>query len=345
MTKVLIIRLSAIGDVAMTIPVIYSAAVANPEVSFTVLTQTFLIPLFINRPENVGVVGIDIKGAEKSLAGLIKFASGFSSHYHFDLVLDLHNVLRSKLIRFFFRIKGIKVFVLDKARKERERLTRKTNKVLVPLKPVIIRYADVFKNAGLAYTDNFISLFAKENVCLSFLKDLPAQKEGKWIGIAPFAKHQGKIYPIQYMEKVVKSLSARKDFTLFLFGGGGAEKEILERWADTYSNVKSLAGCYSLDNELRLMSQLDLLLSMDSSNMHFASLVRTRVLSVWGATHPFVGFYGYKQNPEDVVQLDLYCRPCSAFGQKPCYRGDWACMSLLDPETIIEKVKNILQDN
>ena len=49
MAKVLVIRLSAIGDVAMTVPVIYSAAKANPEDSFTVLTQAFLMPLFMNR--------------------------------------------------------------------------------------------------------------------------------------------------------------------------------------------------------------------------------------------------------------------------------------------------------
>ena len=75
MAKVLVIRLSAIGDVAMTVPVIYSAAKANPEDSFTVLTQAFLMPLFMNRPPNVEVIGINTKGAEKGLIGLLKFIS------------------------------------------------------------------------------------------------------------------------------------------------------------------------------------------------------------------------------------------------------------------------------
>lgn len=94
MAKVLVIRLSAIGDVAMTVPVIYSAAKANPEDSFTVLTQAFLMPLFMNRPPNVEVIGINTKGAEKGLIGLLKFISALLK-FDFDVILDLHNVILS----------------------------------------------------------------------------------------------------------------------------------------------------------------------------------------------------------------------------------------------------------
>ena len=93
MAKVLVIRLSAIGDVAMTVPVIYSAAKANPEDSFTVLTQAFLMPLFMNRPPNVEVIGINTKGAEKRLIGLLKFSSTLLK-FGFVVILDLHNVIR-----------------------------------------------------------------------------------------------------------------------------------------------------------------------------------------------------------------------------------------------------------
>ena len=106
-----------------------------------------------------------------------------------------------------------------------------------------------------------------------------------------------------------------------------------------YPRVKSVVGKYALDNELALISQLDVLLCMDSANMHFASLVGTRVISIWGATHPYAGFYGYHQDSGDVIQENLPCRPCSVFGQKPCLRGDWACMTLITPERIVEKVK------
>ena len=74
------------------------------------------------------------------------------------------------------------------------------------------------------------------------------------------------------------------------------------------------------------MSHLDVMLSMDSANMHLASLTGIPVVSVWGATHPMAGFLGYNQDPENVIQIDLECRPCSIYGNKPCQRGDYACL-------------------
>lgn len=341
MAKILIIRLSAIGDVAMTVPVIYSAARANPQDSFTVLTQVFLIPVFMNRPANVEVIGINTKGAEKGLVGLLRFASALVK-YDYDLILDLHDVLRTLIIRSFFVISRKPVYVIDKARKERACLTDIENKKLKPLRPVIDRYADVLRAAGLNYTESFTSLYESNPANLSAMEIFAGSKSGKWVGLAPFAKHKGKIYPIDDMEQVVAELTKREDITIFLFGGKGYEEAVLEQWAFQYPRVKSVVGRYSLDNELALISQLDLLLCMDSANMHFASLVGTRVLSIWGATHPYAGFYGYHQNPEDIIQLPLPCRPCSVFGQKPCYRGDWACMTQIKPEMIVEKVLSAL---
>ena len=137
-------------------------------------------------------------------------------------------------------------------------------------------------------------------------------------------------------------LSKDEQTTIFLFGGRGYEQAILEEWAFQYPRVKSVAGRYSLDKELMLISQLDLLLCMDSANMHFASLAGTRVVSIWGATHPYAGFYGYGQKPEDAIQAKLDCRPCSIYGQKPCLHGDWACLKQIKPEQITEKINAIL---
>ena len=254
MANILVIRLSAIGDVAMTVPVIYSAAKANPTDSFTVLTQAFLIPVFINRPKNVNVIGINTKSTEKTLAGLLRFASALVK-YDFDMVLDLHDVLRTMIIRTLFRLNGRRVFVVDKARKDRARLTDAKHKRFKQLRPVIERYADVFRNAGLHYTESFTSLYEPSTPDLSALEPLAGTKTGKWIGIAPFAKHRGKIYPTGEMELVMAELSDREDFTIFLFGGRGYEEALLDQWAFEYPRVKSVAGKYSLDQELALISR------------------------------------------------------------------------------------------
>lgn len=336
MAKVLVIRLSALGDVAMTVPVLYSAARSNPQDSFTLVTQAFLIPIFMNRPDNLEVIGINTQGAEKKLSGLLRFVSALV-RYDFDIVLDLQYVLRTMIISSFFRMRGKKVYHIDKMRKERARLTAQTDKAFKPLRPVLDRYADVFRAAGLNYRELFTSLFDEQNPLFLALQETTGVKRGRWIGIAPFARYREKIYPIDEMEKVVATLSKEEDVTIFLFGGRGYEEAVLEEWAYLYPRVHSVIGRYTLDVELALISRLDVFLSMDSANMHFAAMVGTRVVSIWGGTHLYTGYYGFHQNEADAIQIDLPCRPCSIVGNRPCLRGDWACMQI-PVQRIVDKV-------
>ena len=164
----------------------------------------------------------------------------------------------------------------------------------------------------------------------------------KWIGIAPFAKHMGKIYPIELQEQVVAHFAADPKVKVFLFGGGKSEQEVFDGWVAKYPSVVSMIGKLNMRTELNLMSHLDVMLSMDSANMHLASLVNIPVISVWGATHPYAGFMGWKQLPVNTVQLDLSCRPCSVYGQKPCWRGDYACLREINPEQVIAKIEGII---
>ena len=118
---------------------------------------------------------------------------------------------------------------------------------------------------------------------------------------------------------------------------------MLGEWARDIPNVVSIAAKrYGFAVELPLMSWLDAMVSMDSGNMHMAALVNVPVVSVWGATHPYCGFAPWKQSPDNIVQLSLPCRPCSVFGNKECYLGDFRCMRSITPQMIIDKVNNIL---
>ena len=190
---------------------------------------------------------------------------------------------------------------------------------------------------------NFNSIFAKETPNLSLILPKTGEKNGlKWIGIAPFAKHEGKIYPEELQLKVIEHFAYDKRVKVFVFGGGYAEKKIINHWVEKYPGITSMVSKLNIGEELILMSQLDVMYTMDSGNMHLASLVNTPVVSVWGATHPYAGFMGWNQSPENAVQVDLSCRPCSIYGQKSCYRGDYACLNQINPEKIIEHINKIL---
>ena len=322
----------------MMIPVVYSVAENNPEDTFTALTQSLLKPFFINPPSNLNVIGINTSTTEKTFSGFLHFAWKLKS-YDFDMVIDLHGVIRSRMVDFIFWLSGKRVFKIDKRRSENKRLTARPPKVIHQLRPVIDRYADVFRTAGFRFEITFKSLFEKNPADESAIKE----KTGRWIGIAPFARHRGKVYPIEKMENIVAFLSKQEGMTVFLFGGRGEEWNILNRWEHTYQNTMNTVGRFSIDMEISLMSRLDALVSMDSANMHIASLAGIKVISIWGATHPFAGFYGYRQHEDLIVQKDLPCRPCSVYGNKPCYRKDYACMMQITPENIIAKIEAALQ--
>jgi len=338
--KILVIRLSAIGDVAMTVPSVWSLTKNHPDVQVTFVSQGFARDI-INQIPGVLFFEADTKKRHKGFWGIFKLYKEIRTLDEYDAVVDLHNVIRSKIIRTLFRLHGVRCAVINKGRNEKKKLTRVTNKQLVPLKSTFDRYADVFTSLGFTINDNFDYLFREVRLPDNVTNFL-GYKKGAWVGIAPFAKHQGKIYPLEMMEAVVQKLSQQTNIKLVLIGGGGSEKDLLTKWAEKYPNTVCIARKFSILDELKIISNLDVMLCMDSANMHFASLVNTPVLSIWGATHPYTGFYGWRQNPKNAIQVDLYCRPCSVYGNKKCYRDDYACLTRISPQLVISSVNTFI---
>ena len=340
MKRILVFRLSAIGDVVMTVPVISSLSKAYPDTEIIFVSQKFASG-FIKHIPGATFFEADLKGRHKGFLGIFRLYSDLKKLGKFDVVADLHDVIRTKIIRILFAFSSAKVVTIDKGRKEKRNLTKTAGKDLHPLEATTSRYAKVFQNAGIKFNLEFDYLFTKALLSENVLR-ITGIKDCKWIGIAPFAKHKGKIYPLELMEKAIAILAETPEMKIFLFGGGAAEKEVLENWEKQFKNAISLAGKFSLEDELKVISNLDVLVSMDSANMHFASLVNTSVISIWGATHPFAGFYGWNQNPKLALQINLPCRPCSIYGNKPCFRKDYACLNLITPQDVVDKINEVI---
>jgi ADP-heptose:LPS heptosyltransferase len=327
------------GDVAMTVPVVKQLLEQYPALHITFVSDEKFSSLFQHIPR-LEFYAADIRGKYHGFLGLLRLFNDLKKTKNIHAIADLHDVLRTKVLTFLFRLTGTSVKRIDKGRKEKKALTRKDNKKLVQLPTTFQRYANVFARLGhpfkLIPSIQRIKLQANETA-----KELSGNDNITRIGIAPFAKHKEKTYPLAEMEKVISYL-ANKGHKIFLFGGGN-EISQLEDWQNQFKNVLNIAGKLSFEEELMLISNLDIMISMDSANMHLASLYGVPVISIWGATHPFAGFYGFAQNPLNAVQSDIYCRPCSVFGNKPCYRGDWACMGLISPQHIIDKIETVLQ--
>lgn len=311
---------------AMTIPVVLRVLESNPEVEIDFLTRPFMAKLLPEHPR-LRAIGADVDGRFSGFNGLRKLTRELKSRAEYDAVADLHFVLRSRVIAFFMKSRKTKVAAMDKGRDEKKALTRKNNKVRKALRPMTERYADVFRALGLP-------------VELSHQLTSAAGRKG--IGFAPFAQHRGKSWPLDYARELLERFNA-ENTSVLLFGGPDELGELKEL-SEGLEHVSIHRG-KGLATDVLAMKSLNLVISMDSANMHLASLAGVPVVSIWGATHPDAGFLGYGQSTDHAVQIsveELECRPCSVFGNVPCHRGDYACMNRISPErvhTAVEKLR------
>ena len=329
---ILILRFSALGDVAIAAPLVRAYAEANPGLRFTMVSQPIIEPLF-SGVANLRFFATDLKRRHKGIRGLYRLSKELRALAPTKIV-DIHSVTRTGILKMFFRQHSLPIFSVDKGRRECFELVRRKNKLLRQLPSMMSRYEQVFNKAGLAALD-----FANGKVDPYSSRK---KREQINIGIAPFAKHRGKEWSPDYMEIVVATLSEDNRFAVYLFGGGGKEATILQGWEQKYSGVISAAGKHPFTKELDIISDLDLMVCMDSANMHFASYVGVPVLSIWGATHPYMGFYGWGQEPAMALQANLDCRPCSVYGNKECYKGNWLCLHMITPQYVVDKVYEII---
>lgn len=319
-------RLSAMGDVAMTVPVLRAFVSQNLDVKITVISRPFLKPFFDTIP-NVTFFAFDEKKRHKGIFGLLRLFQDLKS-LQIDAFADLHNVLRSKVIRTLFALSGKKTAFVDKGRAEKAALTRAENKVFKPLTTMFERHAKVFEELGFTvdlYSPSFGTTFPEKAILSDdILKMLGENKKitdfsGIRIGIAPFAQYDSKVYPLDLMQEVIDTLAENSNNIIFLFGGGKKEIKLLDSLSKDKVNVIVVAGKLKFQQELQLISNLDVMLSMDSGNAHIAAMLGVRVITLWGSTHPYAGFSPFDQPLENALVSDrnLFPKlPTSVYGNK-----------------------------
>ena len=328
--KIVVLRFSAMGDVAMVASVLQEFVIQNPEAELIMVSRGVFNPFFDDIP-NLTFHAIHPKTTHKGVLGVYQLFKELLK-YNPVAIADLHDNLRSRLLSILFRLSGIRIKRIDKGRAEKRALTRKNNKILKPLKQTVDRYADVFNALGFNLQLSH-QLTKKSKAIPSNALNLFTDVNAKKIGISPFAQHEYKVYPIHKMKEIIRELNAL-NYQIFIFGGGDEEK----RQAEEFTNVENLIGKFTLVEELAIISHLDLMLSMDSSGMHMASLMGVPVISIWGPTHPYAGFLGYGQQLDDCIQIDHPARPNSIYGNKPCLCGVMPCIDLIEPKVVIDKI-------
>ncbi|GAB3769129.1 glycosyltransferase family 9 protein [Spirosoma horti] len=336
------------GDVALLAPVVQAFTQRYPDTRITLVTRAKFAVFFAQFP-NVHVIGADFDGPHKGLGGLVRLFNELRQMASFEVVLDAHQNMRSAVLKSLFRLVGVPSFTINKGRTEKRALTRKTNKIRRQLPHSVDRYARVFDAAGLALQPakpfQFPPFTTAEAELNAFLNNQVITENTSWLGIAPFAQHTQKMWPFERFAPLLKQVYAGPPVMVFLFGGGATEIAQLETLQRQFPQAILVAGQLSMAAELLLISRLSGMLCMDSGNMHLAALSGVPVLSIWGATHPDAGFGPWGQGAEAVLQISpeiLTCRPCSVFGNKPCWRGDLACLNDISVEAVSARVQQML---
>lgn len=332
---ILVIRLSAMGDVAMTVNVLRAFTQQYPDVKLTVLTRAFFKPFFRDL-KNVSVFHADVKHKHKGILGLYKLSKELKA-LKIDAVADLHNVLRSNILKTF--LFGIKTVQIDKGRAEKKALV--SGQEFKQLKTTHQRYADVFKTLGFPIDLSNPNFPEKKPLSKKVIETIGnAQK--KRIGIAPFAAHESKMYPLDLMQEVIEQLAEK--YTVLLFGGGKKEIQTLTYFESQEKGIINLAGKLTLDEELDVVSNLDVMLSMDSGNAHIAAMLGVKTITIWGVTHPYAGFTPFNQ-PEGFCLLadrTQYPKiPTSVYGNK--FPEDYKnAVGSIPVKTVVEKIQSVI---
>jgi ADP-heptose:LPS heptosyltransferase len=341
-------RLSAMGDVAMTVPVLRAFVNQYPEVKVTVVSRPFFKPFFEGIP-NLSFFAFDEKQRHKGFIGLLRLFQDLKA-LHIDAFADLHNVLRSKVVRTLFALSGKKTAFVDKARAEKAALTRAENKVFKPLTTMFERHAKVFEELGFT-VDLSNPIFPQKAVLDTEIiqvigENIPIAIGEKLIGIAPFAQYDSKVYPLDLMQHVIDKLAENPENKILLFGGGKKEIELLNSLSNGKENVVVIAGKLKFQQELQLISNLDVMLSMDSGNAHIAAMLGVKVITLWGATHPFTGFSPFNQPLKNALVSDrnLYPKlPTSVYGNK-IVEGYDDVMRTIAIEKVVISIESQLKD-
>ena len=337
----LIIRSSAMGDVAMAVHPVLALTKAYPDLKITILTTSFFGTFFLNIP-NVSILPLDKKGKHKGILGLKKLSQEIKI-IGVDAIADFHGVLRTNILKNLLRFSGIPFAQIDKGRLEKKALTRENNKVFTRLKSSHQRYVDVLNKLDFKIELRSDDVLSKRKLPLA-IQEIIGQDTRKWIGIAPFAQHKGKVYPFEKMLEIIRQLNETNDYKILLFGGGKEEVKKLSSTASSFVNVINTAGKFKFSEELVVISNLDLMLSMDSGNGHLAALYGIPVVTIWGVTHPFAGFVPFGQSLENSLTPDLRqfpLIPTSIYGNK--YPDSYGIVAGSIPEdVIISKIFSLL---
>jgi ADP-heptose:LPS heptosyltransferase len=336
--KFLIIRFSSIGDIVLTTPVIRCVKKQIPDAEIHFLTKSTYHQILASNP-----YVHKIHSLEQSLLNVIVDLK----KENFDFVIDLHHNLRSMKVKDALKVKSNSYEKLNV--KKWIYTNFKWN--LLPDVHIVDRYMDTVKEFGVKNDGNGLDYFiAKEDIINE--SDLPTSHSAGYIGVVIGAALNTKKYPFHHLKRLCELL----DHPIILLGGLEDADEGDRIAASDKIKIYNACGKFGLNESADLVRRAKLVVTNDTGLMHIAAAYKKPVISLWGNTVPEFGMYPYyginylersvtgsQKLPYDIFEINnLRCRPCSKIGYDMCPRGHFKCMENINPEKVVEQIRERL---
>jgi len=313
--KILIIRLSSIGDIVLTQPVAAALRQQYPQAEIDFITK----PAYRTLVKKFGTID-NILAWDESLAILKKI-----QRRKYDICIDLHAKLNTFLIRSLARAKRTAVY--DKKHLLRKKIV--AHKTSATISSTLQLYYSALDKLAIAYQQQNPQLYLDKDKS----KRQPA---GVHIGIFPGALHKTKQYPPAKLAELIQLFP--EDWQIYLLGSPAEKVLADEIQAMVARPMINLCGELSLDELCYQIESMNFIISNDSGPMHIAAALQKAQLAIFGATDPVLGFAPL--NPQAiVVSREMECKPCSLHGSDSCPLGHLNCMQLLTNKAIYAEVK------
>ncbi len=329
--KILIIRLSSIGDIVLTTPVIRCIKKQLPDVEVHYLTKYGFRHILQHNPY------IDkLHLLEDNISKIITQLT----RENFDYIIDLHHNLRTLKIK--SSLKGVTAFSFNKLNIKKWLLT--TFKIdRMPKKHIVDRYIDTVISLGVTNDGEGLDYFIGKEEQISD-DDIPAAHSLGYIGVVIGAALNTKKLPLHKLQELCKAI----DHPIILLGG--PEDRDNGNAIAAFDDVKIYNACgkFSLNESADLVRKARLIITHDTGLMHIAAAYKKPIISIWGNTVPAFGmtpYYGYAVQPSHIMEVNgLSCRPCSKIGYSKCPRGHFKCMEKQSIDEIVKRAMAILSN-
>ena len=323
--KILVIRFSSLGDVLLATSVIKPLHENGITIDF--LTFTPFDQLFEKDSRVKNVIKINKKDL-KNISAIREFSKSLKGY---DLILDLHSNLRSMLIGYF---SGITVVRYKKNSIKRRLYTKPFLRRFIKDRfNVVDAYSETLSKIGIKSKKIRPEVVLEKEEIESMRRYLP----DNFVVIGAGARYKNKSYP--YFQEV-SSLFLKKGINVVLIGSDSDKKFDTKPFPE---GVIDLRGKLSLRESLSVISVAKVTVSNDSAVAHMARAVKTPLLMIYGATHPYFGFYPF-EDEGDYILKGLPCQPCDLHGKKECRFKNAECLNI-DPEVVYLKALNIMKNS